>query len=714
VERGDLTGTILDGRYRVLEPVAEGAMGIVYRAERVKLGRIVAIKVLHEVLPNELSARKRFEIEAMAMAKLEHPHCASVLDVGVHDDRPYVVIDFVSGRSLKEVIASGPQSIPRATEIVRQVLSGLAHAHEHGIIHRDIKPANLVLSQKTGLGDHVKILDFGLARLHDTGQNLTTGIVVGTPAYMAPEQIRGQKLDHRVDLYAGGVLLFELLTGRKPFHSEKDDPIEVCKMHLSDPIPRLDAMLPGADFGELEAVVAKALAKQRDDRYASAEEFAAALDAAVPRRPSHQVVPVPPPASSEGSIQLLSGDVMEIGDVSYPPSNEVRTGDVLSAIPAEPSDAETSQEPAPAPPETSAAAPLATDARARTATPVAGVERAPAAPPGESESAPGTFLGLPVAPPPVFGSRAPSSSSSSSSASAPAAPSPALTSSSSSPSAASSSPTSSSPTSSSSASSSPTTSSSVSSSPASSSASSSPASPLVASPPALSWSTTASSSSPASPLAASPPALSSSSSPALPSASSPSKAPRALAMPRRRTIVIAGASLAAVVIVGLVIHAAGGKAPATGDAGIASGSASAPESPPDPSREIVVRANDLLVQGDREAALDLLNRSRRQYPASATLAYAAGRIYFSKFFWTDGLKSFRDAIRNDPTYRTDPELIKTVLRGFITTPSYNDELATFLREDIGSAAQPLLEETARDHPNPAIRTRAANELRRYH
>jgi len=714
VERGDLTGTILDGRYRVLEPVAEGAMGIVYRAERVKLGRIVAIKVLHEVLPNELSARKRFEIEAMAMAKLEHPHCASVLDVGVHDDRPYVVMDFVSGRSLKEVIASGPQSIPRATEIVRQVLSGLAHAHEHGIIHRDIKPANLVLSQKTGLGDHVKILDFGLARLHDTGQNLTTGIVVGTPAYMAPEQIRGQKLDHRVDLYAGGVLLFELLTGRKPFHSEKDDPIEVCKMHLSDPIPRLDAMLPGADFGELEAVVAKALAKQRDDRYASAEEFAAALDAAVPRRPSHQVVPVPPPASSEGSIQLLSGDVMEIGDVSYPPSHEVRTGDVLSAIPAEPSDAETSQEPAPAPPETSAAAPLATDARARTATPVAGVERAPAAPPGESESAPGTFLGLPVAPPPVFGSRAPSSSSSSSSASAPAAPSPALTSSSSSPSAASSSPTSSSPTSSSSASSSPTTSSSVSSSPASSSASSSPASPLVASPPALSWSTTASSSSPASPLAASPPALSSSSSPALPSASSPSKAPRALAMPRRRTIVIAGASLAAVVIVGLVIHAAGGKAPATGDAGIASGSASAPESPPDPSREIVVRANDLLVQGDREAALDLLNRSRRQYPASATLAYAAGRIYFSKFFWTDGLKSFRDAIRNDPTYRTDPELIKTVLRGFITTPSYNDELATFLREDIGSAAQPLLEETARDHPNPAIRTRAANELRRYH
>jgi len=244
VERGDLTGAILDGRYRVIEPVAQGGMGTVYRAERVKLGRIVAVKVLHDALPNELSGRKRFEIEAMAMAKLEHPHCASVLDVGVYHDRPYVVMDFVSGQNLKDLIASGPQPIARAVEIVRQVLSGLAHAHELGIIHRDIKPANLVLSQKTGLGDHVKILDFGLARLHDSGQNLTTGVVVGTPAYMAPEQIRGTGLDARADLYACGVLLFELLTGGKPFHSEADDPIEVCRMHLKSPIPRLDDQLP--------------------------------------------------------------------------------------------------------------------------------------------------------------------------------------------------------------------------------------------------------------------------------------------------------------------------------------------------------------------------------------------------------------------------------------------------------------------------------------
>jgi hypothetical protein len=135
--------------------------------------------------------------------------------------------------------------------------------------------------------------------------------------------------------------------------------------------------------------------------------------------------------------------------------------------------------------------------------------------------------------------------------------------------------------------------------------------------------------------------------------------------------------------------------------------------PSDPGREIAARATELAAQGDREAALDLIAKSRRQHPGSAALAYAAGRILFSKFYWTDGLKSFRDAIRLDPSYRTDRELIKAVLRGFITTPGYNDELAAFLRDEIGAATRPYLEETARDHPNPAIRSRAANELRRY-
>ncbi len=573
MERGDLTGAILDGRYRVLEPVAQGGMGTVYRAERVKLGRIVAVKVLHDALPDELAGRKRFEIEAMAMAKLEHPHCASVLDVGVYHERPYVVMDFVSGQNLKDLIATGPQPIGRAVEIVRQVLSGLAHAHELGIIHRDIKPANLVLSQKTGLGDHVKILDFGLARLHDSGQNLTTGVVVGTPAYMAPEQIRGTGLDARADLYACGVLLFELLTAHKPFHSERDDPIEVCRMHLQSPIPRLDDKLPGGAFGELEAVVAKALAKDRDARYASAQEFAAALDAAVvPRRPSQRIPPVPP----SGPIPLGSSDLLP--DASYPPALEVRTSDVISAIP-------------------DLTAPPAGDH------PIPGAaNRAEAA--AESSisgdtSAPGTFFGLQVSGP----TRAPSV----------------------------------------------------------------------------------------------PPAQ----------AAGERRAAR-----WRRPAMIAGAALA--VAIAAVAVVAGSRSSGSAGETVGSGAASGSASTADPVRELVDRASDLAAQGDREAALDLLRHARRQYPDSAPLAYTAGRICFSKFYWTEGLKHFRDAIHLDPTYRADPELIKTVLRGFITTPSYNDDLASFLRDDIGSAAQPFLEETARAHPNAMIRNRAAAELRRYH
>ncbi|HEX4419884.1 MAG TPA: protein kinase, partial [Kofleriaceae bacterium] len=444
MERGELTGAILDGRYRVIEPVAEGAMGVVYRAERVKLGRIVAIKVLHDVLPGELSARKRFEIEARAMAKLEHPHCASVLDVGIHDGRPYVVMDFVSGQNLKDLVAEGPQPVGRAVELVRQVLSGLAHAHEHGIIHRDIKPANIVLSQKTGLGDHVKVLDFGLARLHDTGQNLTTGIVVGTPAYMAPEQIRGVVLDHRVDLYACGILLFELLTGVKPFHSEHDDPIEVCRMHLSAPIPRLDAKLRG-EFGELEIIVARALAKDADDRYATAQAFVAALDAVAPRRPSMpplalsapsvppggygSSVPAGPPVSSQApvttdGIQLASADVMSASDVSESSVLEVRSADVMSARSADSPQGEPALHrggtvagvvpartatPVAGVPQRRTATPVAGVAQGRTATPVAGVAQGRTATPvagvavfagewAEPVSPPGTFLGIAVTP----------------------------------------------------------------------------------------------------------------------------------------------------------------------------------------------------------------------------------------------------------------------------------------------------------------------------
>ena len=273
----------------MIEPIGEGAMGSVYRGERLKLGRMVAIKVLNEAIPNDAS-RRRFEREAMAMAKLEHPNCGSVLDVGVHDGRPYVVMEFVSGQNLKDVLKAGPLPVARAVEITRQVLSGLSHAHELGLIHRDIKPANIVLSQKSGVGDHVKILDFGLARSTQDTSNLTGGMVLGTPNYMAPEQIRGGHIDHRIDLYACGVMLFELLTGAKPFHA--DDPMAVCMQHLNVEPPTL-AEKGGKSLRALEPIVARALAKDREQRFASADEFAKALVEAAKNIGTAKPTPLP-------------------------------------------------------------------------------------------------------------------------------------------------------------------------------------------------------------------------------------------------------------------------------------------------------------------------------------------------------------------------------------------------------------------------------------
>jgi serine/threonine-protein kinase len=281
----DLSGAVLDDRYQVIEPIAEGAMGAVYRGERLKLGRAVAIKIMHDALPDELASRGRFEREAKLMARLEHPHCVSVMDFGLHDGKPYLVMELVRGTSLLDVLAKSGRIEPaRAAELVKQVLSGLAHAHELGIVHRDIKPANIMLTERTGLGEQIRILDFGLARPAIDSTKLTTGIVVGTPNYMAPEQIKGGAIDGRTDLYAVGVMLFELITGKKPFLA--DDPLAVVRKHLHAAPPTIAETAPGLNVPELEEVVAKALAKQPQHRFASAAEMSAAIDQAVQRRAS--------------------------------------------------------------------------------------------------------------------------------------------------------------------------------------------------------------------------------------------------------------------------------------------------------------------------------------------------------------------------------------------------------------------------------------------
>jgi serine/threonine protein kinase len=269
-------GRVLQDRYRITGIIAAGGMGIVYRAERIGLGRVVAIKFLHATMARDALVARRFELEARAMSRLCHPNCIGVLDFGV-DDLPYVVIDHASGDSLDVLIEQGPVAPRRAIKIVRQILSALAHAHAHGIIHRDIKPENIVVEQNPGLADHVRLLDFGLAKLTGTDLGLTAGLAVGTPHYMAPEQMAEGAVDGRADLYSVGIVLFELLTGQKPFDSP--DLTNLLMQHIGASPPPLREVAPWSKFsGPLEAVVMRALSKRPEQRYPSADAMSAALE----------------------------------------------------------------------------------------------------------------------------------------------------------------------------------------------------------------------------------------------------------------------------------------------------------------------------------------------------------------------------------------------------------------------------------------------------
>lgn len=271
-------GQVLQGRYRIHQRIAAGGMGSVYRAERIGLGRPVAIKFLHAAMARDPQVMKRFELEAQAMSRLAHPNCVTVLDFGV-DELPYLVMDYVQGAPLRRAIDAGALPPRRAIKIARQLLAALGHAHKQGIVHRDIKPENIVLESSAGLADHARILDFGLAKLLGTDFGLTVGMAIGTPNYMAPEQTREGPVDGRADLYAVGIVLFEMLTTVKPFDSEEIG--EVLLKQLGMPAPPLRKATPKAASlsAALEAVVARAMAKAPSDRYADADQMIAALDA---------------------------------------------------------------------------------------------------------------------------------------------------------------------------------------------------------------------------------------------------------------------------------------------------------------------------------------------------------------------------------------------------------------------------------------------------
>ncbi len=286
-----LIGRTLDGRYEVLGRLGEGGVGVVYRGRQAHLGRFVAIKVLHQDAAGIPEWRRRFEREAKALSALAHPNVVPVTDFGIDGGVPFLVMELLQGKTLQELIKEGPLPLGRTLDIVRQTLRGLAFAHGKGIVHRDLKPANVFLQELPDQADHVRLLDFGMAKFLEGSssrtvpENLTrAGVVFGTPAYMSPEQVKAGSVDARSDVYTAGILLFELLAGRRPFLADSYE--GYLAAHLTHPVPALAKLRPKVPAARLfQTLIGRAMAKKPAERFEDAGAMLAALEAVMARRP---------------------------------------------------------------------------------------------------------------------------------------------------------------------------------------------------------------------------------------------------------------------------------------------------------------------------------------------------------------------------------------------------------------------------------------------
>lgn len=286
----NLIGAHIDGRYVLESLLGEGGMGAVYRATDLETKQTVALKVLLEELGDQPEIRERFEREARALFGLSHPNILAVHDFGLVDGRPYLVMDLLEGGTLDALLEDGPLSVADARSLFRKILEGLAFAHAQGALHRDLKSENIHVGTKEN--PKVTILDFGLVKFTDderwgSGQKLTMmGSVFGTPAYMSPEQCTGAQTDARSDVYAAGVILFEMLTGEWPFM--KETRLDMFKAHLMEPPPKASDYLLEA-VPDLDEYIAKALEKLPSKRFADATEMLAAMPS--PSSPSAKAAP---------------------------------------------------------------------------------------------------------------------------------------------------------------------------------------------------------------------------------------------------------------------------------------------------------------------------------------------------------------------------------------------------------------------------------------
>ena len=252
--------------YKILEKLGEGGMGIVYKAEDTNLKREVAIKFLPPQIASQKEEKERFKVEARAAASLNHPNIATIYSIEEVDDEAFIVMEFIDGMELKDKIASGPIKLADAINIARDIANGLGAAHSKGIVHRDIKSSNIMIT----LDGKIKIMDFGLAKVRDSGLTTRVGTTMGTAAYMSPEQASGEKVDHRTDIWSLGVILYELLTGELPFKADYEAAWTYVVLN-KDPLKpsELDRKIPA----NVDSLLMKMLEKDCENRYSNTEEF---------------------------------------------------------------------------------------------------------------------------------------------------------------------------------------------------------------------------------------------------------------------------------------------------------------------------------------------------------------------------------------------------------------------------------------------------------
>jgi serine/threonine protein kinase len=271
----DLTGRTF-GAYQIVAPLGEGGMAAVFKAYQPTMERFVAVKVLPRHMASSQEFVTRFQREAKLLAQLQHPHILPVFDYGEADGYPYIVMPFVQSGTLADLLQKRTLSLAEVRRVLIQIGDALSYAHARGMIHRDIKPSNVLIDER----GNCLLTDFGLARMVEGSTNLTTsGTVMGTPAYMSPEQGTGAAIDSRSDIYSLGIILYETVTGRVPYLAET--PVAVVFKHIQDPLPsarKLNPSLPEA----VEIVLLKVLAKSPEDRYQTAEEFVRAIQRAIP------------------------------------------------------------------------------------------------------------------------------------------------------------------------------------------------------------------------------------------------------------------------------------------------------------------------------------------------------------------------------------------------------------------------------------------------